>query len=99
MLACTVTGYDISVAVVLPGPVASKIFERAGGESESGTQEREAMVKVGETAMSALEAAETVFAQAAKGAFYLSTHPEVTQFMMNGRTEQLRAQTAPQLQQ
>lgn len=90
-------GYDITVAAVLPGPVTSKIFEMAGGDSAAGTLEREAMLKVGETAMSALEAAEQVFAQAAEGAFYLSTHPEVTQFMMNGRAEQLRAQSAPQL--
>src|SRR5690625_1031192 len=76
-------GYDISVAVVLPGPVASKIFEMAGGDTEAGTLEREAMFKVGETAMPALEAAEKVFAQAADGAFYLSTHPEMTQFVMN----------------
>ncbi len=44
-------GYDITVAAVLPGPVVSRIFERAGGDSEADALEREAMFKVGETAM------------------------------------------------
>ncbi|MGU3582463.1 SDR family NAD(P)-dependent oxidoreductase [Rhodococcus sp. C26F] len=90
-------GYDITVAAVLPGPVVSRIFERAGGDSEAGALEREAMFKVGESAMPALEAAERIFAQAADGAFYLSTHPEMTGYLMNGRAEQLRARSAPQL--
>ena len=90
-------GYDITVAAVVPGAVASKIFHRAEGDTKAATHEREAMYEVNETAMPALDAAERVFAQAADGAFYLSTHPEMTQFVMNGRAQQLQNQAAPKL--
>ena len=93
-----VAGYDIAVAVVLPGAVKSNIFESAAGDTAAATHERQAMYKTKETAMSALDAAELVFTQAASGAFYLSTHPEMTQFMMDGRIKQFQDQTPPKLQ-
>lgn len=96
-----VAGYDITVAAVLPGPVQSRIFQDAGGgedgDTEAAAAEREAMFAVAESAMSALEAAEIVFDQAARGDFYLLTHVEMGQWVMSQRGEQLRTQSAPQL--
>lgn len=70
-------GYDIRVGVVVPGPVVSQIFERAGGaqagDSQAGAAERETMLNVKEIAMPAIEAAEQIFAQAARTATSTST--------------------------
>ncbi|WP_223280861.1 hypothetical protein [Streptomyces antnestii] len=94
-------GIDISVAAILPGPVASRIFESAGGV-ESGDRaaseaERAAMLQVKEVSMSALEAAEVVFAQGAAADFYLLTHLEMVGGAMAMRAEQLRTRSAPRL--
>ncbi|EGD53410.1 SDR family NAD(P)-dependent oxidoreductase [Gordonia neofelifaecis] len=92
-------GLDISVAAVLPASVASNIFDSAGGveagDEAASDAEREAMLKLRDTAMSPLEAAERVFAQAAGGEFYLLTHAELVGTAMAARGEQLRTRTAP----
>ncbi|MEU6658824.1 SDR family NAD(P)-dependent oxidoreductase [Streptomyces sp. NPDC046821] len=94
-------GIDISVAAILPGPVASKIFESAGGvesgDHSASEAEREAMLQVKAVSMSALEAAEVVFAQGAAGDFYLLTHPDMVGGAMAVRAEQLRTRSAPRL--
>lgn len=94
-------GYDIRVGVVIPGPVTSQIFERAGGsdegDTEAGAAERQAMLAVKEISMPAIEAAEQVFTHAAEGKFYLHTHPEMSAGIMSARAESLRTQAAPQL--
>lgn len=92
-------GLDISVAAVLPASVASNIFQSAGGvdagDASASEAEREAMLKLRQTAMSPVEAAERVFAQAADGEFYLLTHPDLVAAAMAGRGEQLISRAAP----
>ncbi|WP_208851908.1 SDR family NAD(P)-dependent oxidoreductase [Pseudoclavibacter terrae] len=94
-------GLDITVAAVLPGAVASNIFANAGGVKDgdvaAGEAERAAMLRVREQAMSPIEAARRVFEQAANGDFYLLTQPQLIGAAMNGRAEQLRTRSAPQL--
>lgn len=94
-------GYDIRVGVVVPGPVVSQIFDRAGGseagDSEAGSAERQAMLAVKEVSMPATEAAQQIFTHAADGKFYLHTHPQLSAGIMSARAESLRSQTAPQL--
>ncbi|WP_018178038.1 SDR family NAD(P)-dependent oxidoreductase [Jongsikchunia kroppenstedtii] len=93
-------GLDITVAAVLPASVASNIFQSAGGAESTGDTSaseaaREAMLQLRETAMSPVDAAEQVFAQAAAGDFYLLTHPDLVAQAMAGRGEQLRTRSAP----
>ncbi|KAA5838024.1 SDR family NAD(P)-dependent oxidoreductase [Saccharopolyspora hirsuta] len=92
-------GADIAVSAVLPGLVESNIFSAAGGV-ESGDvaaaeAQRKRMLAVREQAMSADEAAENIVAQAARGEFYIVTHPEVVHAAMSARADQLANHRAP----
>ena len=79
-------GHDhhIHVQAVLPGAVASNIFESAGGvdpsdatDAAAAEQQRSAMLGVKAAAMDPLAAAATIFEQAAEGRFYLLTQQSV----------------------
>lgn len=98
------SGHDhhIHVQAVLPGAVASNIFESAGGvevncgDVAAAEAQRAAMLHVRATAMDPLEAAETVFEQAAEGRFYLLTQRSVATAMKE-RANVLTAQRPPAL--
>ncbi len=98
------SGHDhhIHVQAVLPGAVASNIFESAGGvevncgDVAAAEAQRAAMLHVRATAMDPLEAAETVFEQAAEGRFYLLTQRSVAAAMKE-RANVLTAQRPPAL--
>ena len=53
------------------------------------------MMKVREGGMTTLEAAETIFAQAADGEFYILTQPEMIRASMARRAEQLLERRPP----
>jgi NAD(P)-dependent dehydrogenase (short-subunit alcohol dehydrogenase family) len=98
-------GHDhhIQVQAVLPGAVASNIFESAGGvdPNEGGDvtaaeSQRAAMLDIKAQAMDPLAAAETVFEQAAAGSFYLLTQQSVGAAMTE-RANALAAQYPPAL--
>jgi NAD(P)-dependent dehydrogenase (short-subunit alcohol dehydrogenase family) len=98
-------GHDnhIHVQAVLPGAVASNIFESAGGVDPSDAtdatvaeQQRSAMLDVKAAAMDPLAAAATIFAQAAEARFYLLTQPSVGEAMAD-RANVLAAQRPPLL--
>ena len=93
---------DIRVAAVLPGIVVTNIFESAGGvDSGAGAaiaeDQRAAMIEVRAGGISILDAAETIFSQAADGEFYIMTQPELVGGAMTRRAEQLRDRRAPLL--
>lgn len=96
-------GHDdhVHVQAVLPGAVASNIFESAGGvadgDVEAAESQRSAMLDIKAEAMDALAAAEAVFDQAAEGRFYLLTQPEYVGSAMAERAEVLVSQRAPAL--
>jgi len=95
-------GHDhIHVQAVLPGAVASNIFEAAGGVSGgdvgAAESQRDAMLDIKSGAMDPLDAARVVFEQAAEGRFYLLTQPEYVASAMIERANVLTAQSAPQL--
>lgn len=95
-------GHDhIHVQAVLPGAVASNIFESAGGVSDGDVRaaesQRDAMLDIKSGAMDPLDAARVVFEQAAEGRFYLLTQPEYVGSAMVERANVLTAQRAPQL--
>ncbi|WNG89142.1 SDR family NAD(P)-dependent oxidoreductase [Mycobacterium sp. ITM-2016-00317] len=100
-------GHDdvIQVQAVLPGAVKSNIFETAGGvdpaaagaDVAAAESQREAMLEIKAAAMDPVEAAEVVFEQSARGAFYLLTQPEYVSSAMAERADVLSTQTPPQL--
>ncbi|MGA8546498.1 MAG: SDR family NAD(P)-dependent oxidoreductase [Mycobacterium sp.] len=96
-------GHDhhIHVQAVLPGAVASNIFEAAGGVADgdvaAAESQRSAMLDIKADAMDPLAAAETVFEQAAEGRFYLLTQPEFVGSAMAERANMLSAQRPPVL--
>jgi NAD(P)-dependent dehydrogenase (short-subunit alcohol dehydrogenase family) len=91
----------IHVQAVLPGAVASNIFESAGGvdagDVRAAESQREAMLDIKAEAMDPVAAAEVVFEQAAEGRFYLLTQPEYVGSAMTERANVLASQRAPQL--
>jgi NAD(P)-dependent dehydrogenase (short-subunit alcohol dehydrogenase family) len=97
-------GHHIHVQAVLPGPVASNIFESAGGIDAHGSgdvaaaeAQRSAMLDVKAAAMDPRAAAEVLFNQAADGRFYLHTHPDAVGAAMTERANVLASQHAPAL--
>lgn len=99
-------GHDhhIHVQAVLPGAVASNIFESAGGvdpdeahDSAAAEAQRAAMLEVNAAAMDPLAAAAAVFQQSAEGAFYLLTQRESVGAAMTERATTLVSQQHPSL--
>jgi len=87
----------ISVSVVTPGPVATRIFTDAalGGEGAAHHQaQMEAMIGAG---MPAQEAAERILAGVAEGSFWVSPHPEMTAAFAKQRAEHLANLATPAL--
>ncbi len=91
---------DIRVAAVLPGVVATNIFQSARGVDGSADvtaaeEQRAAMMEVRKGGMTALAAAETIFSQAADGEFFILTQPEMIGAAMARRADQLRDRHPP----
>ncbi|WP_431240210.1 SDR family NAD(P)-dependent oxidoreductase [Mycolicibacterium aichiense] len=94
-------GHHVHVQAMLPGAVASNIFESAGGVQSGDTgaaeAQRTAMLDIKAEAMDPLSAAEVVFEQAADNRFYLLTQPDYVGSAMAERARVLANQEAPQL--
>lgn len=93
--------HHIHVQAVLPGAVASNIFESAGGVDTGNTDaaegQRAAMLDIKADAMDPLAAAQVIFDQAADDRFYLITQPDYVGAAMTERARVLTQQQAPQL--
>ena len=94
-----VKGSPISVSAVLPGPVATRIFQDAaiGRDSASVANHRNAMQAMIGAGMTGREAADVILPQIAAGKFWVSTHPELTDQMAKQRAAYLAAQATPAL--
>lgn len=95
-------GHDhIHVQALLPGAVASNIFEVAGGVADGDTDaaesQRSAMLDIKAGAMNPVAAAEVVFEQSAAGRFYLLTQPDYVGSAMAERAQVLISQDPPAL--
>lgn len=95
-------GHDhIQVQAVLPGAVASNIFEAAGGvdggDVSAAESQRHAMLNIKAEAMDPVAAAHVVFEQSAAGEFYLLTQPDYVASAMAERGEVLATRRPPQL--
>ena len=92
-------GANVRVAAVLPGIVTSNIFQSArsvaDGDVEAAEEHRQSMLTIRETGIGPLEAAETIFQQAAAGEFYIVTQPDWVLAAMANRGDQLRQRRAP----
>ncbi len=90
----------VHVQAVLPGAVASNIFEAAGavdtGDTGAAEGHRSRMLDIKTQAMDPIAAAEAVFAQAAAGDFYLMTQPGSVGAAMDARADTLTHRRAPE---
>ena len=91
---------NVQVSAVLPGPVATRIFTDAKGSEQDPmiAHHRETMRQSLEAyGITPLEAAKRILPQIAAGEFWVSTHPEITRDMANGRANHLSGLTTPAL--
>ena len=93
------TGAPISVSAVLPGPVSTRIFEDAalGRDGASVAGHRRAMKEMISGGLSGRQAADLILAGVAAGAFWVSTHPDLTAQMAKQRAAHLATQATPTL--
>lgn len=89
----------IQVSAILPGPVATRIFEDAKADSDPvAAHHREVMrAMLGQSGISGLEAAQRILSQIAAGQFWVSTHPEITREFAQQRAAHLAGLTVPEL--
>lgn len=91
----------VHIQAVLPGAVASNIFENAGGvengDLSAAESQRSEMLAIKAAAMDPVTAAREIFAQSAAGAFYLMTQPEFVGGAMAERARILTERLAPVL--
>jgi NAD(P)-dependent dehydrogenase (short-subunit alcohol dehydrogenase family) len=87
----------VSISVVTPGPVATRIFRDAAVAGEGAAQHQRAMQDMVGAGISGLEAGQRILAGIARGDFWVSTHPEMTAAMAKQRAEYLAALATPVL--
>ena len=89
----------ITVSAILPGPVATKIFDDTQPvEERMALHHREVMRAMLEhEGITGVEAARRIFSQLAAGDFWVTTHPEMTQGMAQQRAAYLAAMATPEL--
>ncbi len=90
-------GAPISVSVVTPGPVNTRIFRDAAIGGEGAAHHQRLMQQMVGAGMTGLEAGERILAGIARGEFWVSTHPEMTAGMAKQRAEHLAALATPVL--
>lgn len=89
----------VHVAAILPGPVATRIFEDSStGEDPVNARHREIMrTMLKSEGITGFEAAERILPQIAEGRFWVSTHPDATQEFANNRARHLSELSDPSL--
>ncbi|MCR9184591.1 MAG: SDR family NAD(P)-dependent oxidoreductase [Halieaceae bacterium] len=89
----------IQVSAVLPGPVATRIFEDGGTTTNSASEQHRVMMHgmLSSDGISGYEAAQRILPQIAAGEFWVSTHPELTREFAAGRAAHLSALQPPAL--
>jgi NAD(P)-dependent dehydrogenase (short-subunit alcohol dehydrogenase family) len=90
-------GAPISVSVVTPGPVNTRIFRDAAIAGEGAAHHQGVMQQMVGAGISGLEAGERILAGIARGDFWVSTHPEMTAGMAKQRADYLAVLATPAL--
>lgn len=92
-------GHPIEVAVVLPAPVASRIFDDAdlstAGDAAQAEDVRRMMTEVLRTAQTPDAAAEEIFRQGLAGEFYILPDERAGEERMRARARRLQEREAP----
>jgi NAD(P)-dependent dehydrogenase (short-subunit alcohol dehydrogenase family) len=90
----------VRISAVLPGPVATRIFEDAGSGADAASIAQHMSVMrqlLAEQGMAPLEAARAILEGVAAGEFWVSTHPEMTRQMAAARAQHLLNLSTPVL--
>jgi len=90
----------VSVSAVLPGPVATRIFEDAptGNDAAFAQRQRDVMHSmISQGGMTPLEAGKIILEGIAAKQFWVSTHPEIMAFMAQARADYLSKLAPPAL--
>lgn len=90
----------IHVSSIIPGMVKTSIFdaEAGAGEPENASGQRKVMHDMmAQYGMDLAEASKIIFDQMADRKFWVSTQPDMTEAMVDGRIRFLTEKTAPQL--
>lgn len=86
----------VNVSVVVPGAVATRIFEDANAPGASATTHREIMNQMlTQSGMAPRDAGRIILDGIAAKQFWVSTHPEVTAHMAKARADHLAYLTPP----
>jgi NAD(P)-dependent dehydrogenase (short-subunit alcohol dehydrogenase family) len=88
---------EVSVSVVTPGPVSTRIFRDAAIAGEGAAHHQRVMQDMVGAGISGLEAGQRILAGIASGEFWVSTHPEMTAAMEKQRAEHLATLATPRL--
>jgi short-subunit dehydrogenase len=87
----------IHVSAVMPGPVATSIFDDAKGAGSAQDHHRNVMKDMLADGMQPAEAARLILAGIARGDFWVSTHPDLTLRTARMRADYLSALALPDL--
>jgi NAD(P)-dependent dehydrogenase (short-subunit alcohol dehydrogenase family) len=87
----------VSVSVVTPGPVNTRIFRDAAIAGEGAAHHQQVMQQMVGAGISGLEAGERILTGIARGEFWVSTHPEMTAGMAKQRADYLASLATPAL--
>jgi NAD(P)-dependent dehydrogenase (short-subunit alcohol dehydrogenase family) len=87
----------IHVSAVMPGPVATRIFDDAKGVGAAEHHHRAVMSDMLATGMPPTEAAGLILAGITRGDFWVSTHPELTLETARGRADYLANLALPSI--
>ncbi len=99
-LEMSLLGDPISISCVLPGPVATRIFEDANRDDSKAEIARHRTIMAGMLAnegITPLEAGRIILDGIAAKLFWVSTHPEITAQMARDRAEHLAGLTTPEM--
>jgi NAD(P)-dependent dehydrogenase (short-subunit alcohol dehydrogenase family) len=89
----------VQISVILPGPVATRIFEDADSGSNPVVRHHRDIMRsmLRQDGISGHEAAQRILSQIESGNFWVSTHPEMTRDMASQRAAHLTALDAPEM--
>ena len=91
------TGKPIHVASVIPGAVATAIFDRANKGDAAAERHRAIMQAMLAASMAPADAARIIFARLAARDFFIMTHPDDARAIIAGRIDFLSKLAAPAL--
>jgi len=89
----------IQVSVIMPGPVATRIFKDSDKVADPMVLHHQRMMQnmLDQAGIMPDQAAQTIFNQLAAGQFWISTHPEMTAGLASDRAAYLTGSNRPEL--